>query len=566
MKPLSVWVYISPWLVLVALAGPVLAGLAGVVLPAFGWLPALGGDTFGLHAWRQLLEQPGLEQMVRISMVSGLLTTVMALCIVSLFVAGWTGTRSFRVVHRLLSPLLSVPHAAAALALVFLIAPSGLLARWVSPWLTGWEQPPDLLVINDSHGFSMMLGLVVKEVPFLLLIMLAALRQCRADERIRLARSLGYGPVTGWFKAVFPALYPLIRLPVYAVIAYASAAVDVGMILGPTNPPPLSVAVLRWLNDPQLDMRFMASAGALLQLLVTAAALSVWWLGEQLVVHSRRGWLVSGRRRHADRLLSGVGLVSVILTVALAAAGLAGLLVWSFAGFWGFPDNWPVQWTGATWQRAVVLLGDPLRNAALVGVVSTLLSVAMVLGWLESESRSPRRVNALPRRALYLPLIVPAVAFLFGLVMLQALLGIQPGAGSVVVGHLVFVVPYVYLSLSESYRRMDPRWIQLSRILGASPDRAFLVVRLPMLMAPCLTAAAVGFAVSIGQYLPTVLLGAGRVTTVTTEAVALASGGDRRIVAAFALTQAVLPAVGFALALGLPALVLRRKALERGKG
>ncbi|MGM0631634.1 MAG: ABC transporter permease [Pseudomonadota bacterium] len=558
MKPLSAWVYISPWLVLMVLAGPVLAGLAGIVLPAFGWLPALGGDTPGLHAWRQLSEQPGLSRMVIISLTSGLLTTALAMAIVSLFVAGWSGTRSFRAVERVLSPLLSIPHAAAALALVFLIAPSGLLARWVSPWLSGWQQPPDLLIVNDVWGFSMMAGLVVKEVPFLFLVTLAALRQCHAGDRMRLARSLGYAPIAGWFRAVFPALYPLIRLPVYAVIAYASAAVDVGLILGPTSPPPLSVAVLGWLNDPRLDMRFMASAGALLQLLVTVGALSVWWLGERLVTGISAGWLVSGGRRCADRWWSGVGLVAVMLTVFLAAAGLLGLLIWSFAGFWSFPASWPAQWTMATWERAVLLLGDPLRNAALVGVVATLVSVVLVLGWLENGARSPLRATRLPQRALYLPLIVPAVAFLFGLVMLQSMLGIQPGLASVVVGHLVFVLPYVYLSLSESYRRMDPRWIQLARTLGASPDRAFFRVRLPMLMAPCLTAAAVGFAVSIGQYLPTVLLGAGRVTTVTTEAVALASGGDRRIVAAFALTQAVLPAVGYALALGLPALLMKR--------
>jgi hypothetical protein len=45
-----------------------------------------------------------------------------------------------------------------------------------------------------------------------------------------------------------------------------------------------------------------------------------------------------------------------------------------------------------------------------------------------------------------------------------------------------------------------------------------------------LTAAAVGFAVSVGQYLPTVLIGADRLSTIATEAVALSSGGNRRII------------------------------------
>jgi ABC-type uncharacterized transport system YnjBCD permease subunit len=36
----------------------------------------------------------------------------------------------------------------------------------------------------------------------------------------------------------------------------------------------------------------------------------------------------------------------------------------------------------------------------------------------------------------------------------------------------------------------------------------------------------VGFSVSIAQYLPTLWLGAGRIPTLTSEAVALSSGGE----------------------------------------
>ncbi|MGB0497867.1 MAG: ABC transporter permease, partial [Rubricella sp.] len=82
------------------------------------------------------------------------------------------------------------------------------------------------------------------------------------------------------------------------------------------------------------------------------------------------------------------------------------------------------------------------------------------------------------------------------------------------------------------------------------------------LIRPILAAAGVGFAVSIGQYLPTILLGAGRVDTLTTEAVALASGGNRRVIGVHALLQAALPAIAFALALAVPAVLHRnRKAL-----
>jgi putative thiamine transport system permease protein len=80
-----------------------------------------------------------------------------------------------------------------------------------------------------------------------------------------------------------------------------------------------------------------------------------------------------------------------------------------------------------------------------------------------------------------------------------------------------------------------------------------------MLLAPLLTALAVGVAVSVGQYLPTLMLGGGRVETLTTEAVALSSGGDRRLIGATALLQMALPAMGFALALALPRLIFRNR-------
>ena len=80
------------------------------------------------------------------------------------------------------------------------------------------------------------------------------------------------------------------------------------------------------------------------------------------------------------------------------------------------------------------------------------------------------------------------------------------------------------------------------------------------MLKPALVASAVGFAVSVGQYLPTVLIGAGRWPTITTEAVALASGGNRRIIGVYAFVQMLLPFVGFAMATLIPAFVFRNRS------
>jgi putative thiamine transport system permease protein len=100
--------------------------------------------------------------------------------------------------------------------------------------------------------------------------------------------------------------------------------------------------------------------------------------------------------------------------------------------------------------------------------------------------------------------------------------------------------------------------------LGAGPLRRLLAVKLPMLAAPIMMAVAIGVAVSVAQYLAVLLPGAGRVQALATEAVALASGADRRLAAIMALMQAALPLIGYLLALALPLWLHRNRRGLRG--
>ena len=176
-----------PALTLGAFLAPVIAGLVGTWLPAFGYFPALGGETFTLAPWTALFAQPGLAESLRLTLLSGGLATFAAFLITVFFLAACHGGRLILAVRGLMAPLIAVPHAAVALGLAFLIAPSGWLVRLVSPWATGWELPPDVATVQDPNALALTLALVVKEVPFLLLMTLAALEQVRAEERLAVA-------------------------------------------------------------------------------------------------------------------------------------------------------------------------------------------------------------------------------------------------------------------------------------------------------------------------------------------------------------------------------------------
>jgi len=537
---------------------PITFGLFGTLLPAFGFFPALGGHALSLDPFRNLLATPGLPTAVVLSVATGLGATVISLGVTLIFVASYAGTPTLSRLQHLLSPLLAVPHAAAAFGFAFLIAPSGFLIRLVAP-LLGIDRPPDVLIPHDPMGLTMIAGLVIKETPFLFLVTLAALPQVDLPAARRLAASFGYGRIAGFVYLLWPALYRQMRFAVYAVIAYSSSVVDVALILGPNLPGTLATRLVQWMNDADLSARFLASAGAVLQLAVTLGVLLAWFGLERLFAILLRVSRETGRRFVRDRFPRLASILVVGLIGAAVFAGLAVLAMWSLAGLWQFPDLLPQSFTLRSWMNALPRVADPLVTTLVTGFASTLLAVLLAVGCLVRENQTGRTGGEKALLMLYLPLIVPQVTFVFGLQLLFIGSGSEQRLAALVLVHLVFVLPYVFLSLADPWRALDRRYEIIATGLGRSRFAVLVSIRLPMLVRPILTAAAVGFAVSVGQYLPTLLIGEGRLSTITTEAVALASGNNRRVIGVYALLQTILPFLAFALAVLLPAVLHRNR-------
>lgn len=543
-----------------ALVLPILAGLWETGRAAFGVLPAIGADRLTLDPWRQLAALPGFATSLRLTLVTGVGSTLVALILAAGAVAMLAGRGGGPA--RLIAPLLAAPHAALAIGVAFLIAPSGWIVRLVSPWATGWDRPPDLALVNDPWGGALMLGLLIKEVPFLMLVMASALGQLPLRATLATGRALGYGRATAWLRLILPRLYPLIRLPVYIVLAFALSVVDMAIILGPSTPPTLAVALTRWFGAADTALILPASAGAVLQAGLVVGGIALWRGAELMLARLGRAWLRRGARgRGAAALLAACG-AAVAGLVTLGLLALAALAVWSLAWRWPFPAALPEAWSLRGWLRPADW-GEALGTTLALGLASTALSLTLAITWLEAEDRAGRMPWS--GALIYLPLLVPQIAFLYGLNVVMLRAGLSGGMGAVIWAQVLFVFPYVMLALADPWRALDRRLLATAAALGAGPVRRLLGVKLPVLARPILTAAAVGFAVSVAQYLPTLFMGAGRVTTLTTEAVTLSSGSDRRVVGLYGALQAMLPFLAYALALGLPAILHRnRRGLTGG--
>ena len=518
--------------------------LALVAVPVL-WT-AVEALATGSHpaAWRTLAQDPALLPASLLTLWTGMASTLLAWWGAALLLAqGFVRQRLARLL-RGLPLMLATPHAALAIGLLFLLAPSGWLLRALSPWLTGFESPPSWPTTQDPWGLGLIAALVIKEIPFLLWTAATQLQRDDVRQRWRaehaLAQTLGYSPHRAFWLVLWPQLATRLRWPLLAVLAYGLTVVDMALVIGPASPPTLAVLAWQWLQDADPATYAQgAAAGVLLALMVLAC--SALWLGAQrlqrkLVAHGH------GVRGSAART-PGTD-IGVWLLVGVYAATLLALAVGSVSGVWAFPEVWPQTFTTAAWEQVAQSSGTVLTTLWLAAG-SSAIALVWSVAWLEL---APRRWDDALRPVLYLPLVLPAVLWVVGLYGVGLQLRLEGHASGLLIAHTLMVLPYVLLSLSPAYLGFDPRYAQLNASLGRSGWAFLLRVKWPLLKRSIASAAAVGFAVSVAQYLPTLYLGAGRFSSVTTEAVTLASGGQRSLTSAYAGLQLALPVLAFALA------------------
>ncbi len=538
----------TPIVILLAIGSvPVMAGLVGAI-----------ASGFDAEAWSALVDTPGLIRAASLSLWTGVAATLISLILAHLAVAAaWRSERLLRLRMWAL-PVLATPHLSLAIGLVLLLSPSGLLLRMLSPWATGFEHPPDWATVQDSLGIAMIVGLVVKETPFLILVLSGALAQVNADRLLLQARVLGYGHWKAWLVGVAPLLQKQSRLATAAVLVFGVTNVEIALPLGPSTPPTLSMLLLQWFSDADLSMRSRAFAGAWLLLAISALAIVTGAIAARVMSRLWRRWATSGRRAAKDRLAGLAAEILAAFVLALGIAAVFGLLLRSIGGAWRFPDVIPAQPTFQAWQSLASQLRATLGSTLALGFATAALSVLLVLIAAEALHDRPRARRVIAA-VLFVPLLLPQMAFLFGLQTLLIRLALDGTFLAVLWSHLIFALPYAWAVLAEARAQIAPGFSLTARVLGSGPTRTWLLVVVPLLTRSLLLAVALAFAVSVALYLPTLFAGAGRIITATTEAAAAMSAGNLRAAAAQGVVQALAPLLVFVFAAMLGYVAFRRR-------
>ncbi len=216
---------------------------------------------------------------------------------------------------------------------------------------------------------------------------------------------------------------------------------------------------------------------------------------------------------------------------------------------------------------------DALRLSFTLAALTTVILLALGLplaAWLAS---SRWRIKPVVEAVVALPLVLPPTVL--GFYLLVAMGPASPlGRGwiaafgrplafsfeGLLLASVVYSIPFAVQPFAAALRAVDPRLVEASHTLGASPAATFLRVTLPLAAPGVVAGAVLTFAHALGEFGVVLMVGGNIRGETRTLSIAIFDAVERLDYAAAGRTSLFLLALSFAMLLATHALQRRRRA------
>ena len=313
-------------------------------------------------------------------------------------------SRIYNFIKTIISPFLALPHVTMAIGLLFIFSPSGLFLRFFSPWLTGFERPPNIFIIPDDYGFFLILGLVLKEIPFFILVSISAIEQFSARKFFNLGKSLQHTTFSVWCILLFPLIYRRIRLIVFIVIAFAASVVDMSLLLAPSTPPTLAIQILQNYQSSEPTSLFVASNLALIQVLVILILFLIWFLLEKLLINKHLFTFLVNASSYKNNLVKHFTFALILILSVLSFLTIISSFLWGLGGNWYFPNLLPTNINFEILKKFLNENKSLIFVSVLIPLIVSILSCLLVTLWVEITESLNKRSQFL-EWFIFLPLL-----------------------------------------------------------------------------------------------------------------------------------------------------------------
>lgn len=196
-----------------------------------------------------------------------------------------------------------------------------------------------------------------------------------------------------------------------------------------------------------------------------------------------------------------------ILIYVILYAPIAVMILFSFNSInsTGIFAGFSLHWYQELMKDAATLTA--LKNTLILAVLSSLIScviaTAAAVGLSKMQNRMLRSaVETLTDIPMMNPDIVTGISMMLLFVFVGMRLGLSSSLSfvTVLIAHITFNLPYVYLSVMPKIRQMDTHLTEAAMDLGCTPFQAFLKVELPAIFPGVLSGLIMAFTLSLDDF------------------------------------------------------------------
>ena len=187
--------------------------------------------------------------------------------------------------------------------------------------------------------------------------------------------------------------------------------------------------------------------------------------------------------------------------------------------------------------RSILFQRKALFYNALFSIFfSVLVSLCTLLSaYCTAKWQSEHKESGIFSFFIFLPFMIPSSVFAMGAQVLFLQLPLKNAYLSVFLSHVLYSLPYATSYLTEGMEGKIKRLEEQGRVFGASGLYLLYRVSIPLLMPYLIPAFMMSFILSMSQYILTVLLGGGKLKTLSLIMVPFIQSGERNLASVYGL-------------------------------
>lgn len=189
----------------------------------------------------------------------------------------------------------------------------------------------------------------------------------------------------------------------------------------------------------------------------------------------------------------------ILVLIAFSFTTSTNVGVWTGFSF----DLYPALFQS---EEIMIALGNTIIIALSSSIISVILGTLGAIGVFYSKKRAKKTMEGMTQ----IPVVNAEIVMALSLVVMFVFIGTYFFAGAslfsfwtLLIGHVVLSLPFVYLSVKPKLQQMDPSIYEAALDLGATPQKALWKVMIPQILPGILSGFLLAMTLSLDDFIIT---------------------------------------------------------------